>query len=108
MLRPSPRIPRPGYLLIAGVALCWGNGAAATDKRALSLTATVVPPTECRLDRAGPACQKGRPSPVRFAGLGPDSRFEGQVRIRTSHNAATLDSRGMVATTPEIVLTLAP
>lgn len=107
------RVAGPGRLLLAGVVLCATQGAMASERRTISVGATVVAASQCRVDAAsGSRCSGTAAAPqVSAASASPASQasFQGQLVMKVSPVAASLDSRNTLAATLErVVLTIAP
>jgi hypothetical protein len=102
----------PGRLLMASAALC-ALQAAASEKRALTIGATVVAASQCRVDAvAAPHCSGAAPAPRVFtasASPGLQPSFDGHLVMRMSVAGASLDSRKALSPSPErVVLTITP
>jgi hypothetical protein len=105
------RLAGPGRLLLAGAALCAAQTALASEKRTISVGATVVAASKCRVDAAsGSQCSGTAAAPQVFASSpAPQASFQGQLVMNVSAIAASLDSRHTFASTLErVVLTIAP
>ena len=107
---PMEHLPR---VVMAAAALCAVHDAAAGDKRSLTIGATVIAASQCRVEAAtGPRCSgKAAPPRVVAASAIPSARteFAGELVMKVSSAAASLDSRN--TTTPHferVVLTIAP
>lgn len=100
-------------VVLAAAALCAVHDAAATERRSLTIGATVIAASRCRVDAAtGPRCSGTAAAPrVVAASVTPSARaeFAGQLVMKVSSAAASLDSRNTTAPHFErVVLTIAP
>ena len=103
----------PGRLLLAGAALCAAQAAVGSERRAVTIGATVIAASQCRVDATtGVRCSGSRAAPqVATASATPTSQtpFQGQTVVRLSAASASLDSRQAFAPRFErVVLTIAP
>jgi hypothetical protein len=102
-----------GRLLLAAAALCAAQDGVASERRGVTIGATVVASSQCRMEAAsGPQCLgKGAPPKVVAvsAAPAPSAAFEGQFVMKVSAAGASLDSRKTLAPHFErVVLTIAP
>jgi len=93
--------------------LCAVQAAEASERRALTIGATVIAASQCRVDAAtGPRCSGKAAAPkVVAAAVTPSARAEyaGQLVMKVSSAGASLDSRNTTAPQFErVVLTIAP
>jgi hypothetical protein len=107
------RIAAPGRLILASAALCAVQASHGSDKRAIDIGAFVLASTQCRVDTAaGSVCSGAAPAPqVSTTGrvAASTGQYAGQLVMRMTPVAASLDSRGTVAPSAErVVLTIAP
>lgn len=108
-MEPLSRLAGPGRILLAGAALCAAGNGMATDKRTLTIGATLVPSNHCRVSTAtGVQCAGAATPPALVAGPFAGSiGFQGSLVVKLSATAASLDSRQTAASDP-VVLTIAP
>lgn len=108
-MEPLSRLAGPGRLFLAGAALCAAGTSMATDKGTLAIGATVIASNQCRISTAtGMQCAGAMTPPAVVADTSTRSTsFEGNLVVKLSAAAASLDSRNTAASDP-VVLTIAP
>ena len=112
-MRPLSRVRAPGRLLLAGAVLSATQGVMGSEKRTITIGATVVTASKCQVDAsAGSRCSGNAPAPQMAAASPSSSRqaqFQGQLLVNVSASAASLDSRNALAPPLEpVVLTITP
>jgi hypothetical protein len=98
-------------VVLSATALCVVHEAGATEKRALTIGATVIAASQCRVEAAGPRCSGKAAAPqVAMASATPSSRveFDGHLVMKVSAAGASLDSRTIAPHFERVVLTIAP
>lgn len=112
-MRPPSRVRAPGRLLLAGAVLSATQGVMGSEKRTITVGATVVTASQCRVDASSsPRCSGTAAAPrvsAASAPATPQPSFQGDLVVNVSARAASLDSRSTLAPSlKRVVLTITP